>query len=82
MDLGKVDSIFRYPVKSMMGEKIEETCVTSNGVLGDRVWAVRDEVRGGIRGAKKIPQLMQLSAACIAEPTEYGSYPATVTLAD
>ena len=28
MDLGKVDSIFRYPVKSMMGEKIEETCVT------------------------------------------------------
>ena len=82
MDLGKVDSIFRYPVKSMMGEKIEETCVTSNGVLGDRVWAVRDEVRGGIRGAKKIPQLMHLSAACIVEPTEYGSYPAAVTLAD
>ena len=82
MDLGKVDSIFRYPVKSMMGEKIEETCVTSNGVLGDRVWAVRDEVRGGIRGAKKIPQLMRLSAACIAEPTEYGSDPAAVTLAD
>ena len=82
MDLGKVDSIFRYPVKSMMGEKIEETCVTSNGVLGDRVWAVRDEVRGGIRGAKKIPQLMHLSAACIVEPTEYGSDPAAVTLAD
>ena len=39
MALGKIDSIFRYPVKSMMGEKIEETCVTSNGVLGDRVWA-------------------------------------------
>ena len=82
MDLGKVDSIFRYPVKSMMGEKIEETCVTSNGVLGDRVWAVRDEVRGGIRGAKKIPQLMQLSAAFIVEPTGYGSDPAAVTLAD
>ena len=82
MDLGKVDSIFRYPVKSMMGEKIEETCVTSNGVLGDRVWAVRDEVRGGIRGAKKIPQLMQLSAACIVEPTEHGCDPAAVTLAD
>ena len=82
MDLGKVDSIFRYPVKSMMGEKIEETCVTSNGVLGDRVWAVRDEVRGGIRGAKKIPQLMQLSAACIVEPTGYGSDPTAVTLAD
>ena len=82
MDLGKVDSIFRYPVKSMMGEKIEETCVTSNGVLGDRVWAVRDEVRGGIRGAKKIPHLMQLSAAYVVEPTEHGSDPAEVTLAD
>ena len=82
MDLGKVDSIFRYPVKSMMGEKIEETCVTSNGVLGDRVWAVRDEVRGGIRGAKKISHLMQLSAAYVVEPTEHGSDPAEVTLAD
>ena len=82
MDLGKVDSIFRYPVKSMMGEKIEETCVTSNGVLGDRVWAVRDEVRGGTRGAKKIPHLMQLSAAYVVEPTEHGSDPAEVTLAD
>ena len=82
MALGKIDSIFRYPVKSMMGEKIEETQVTSNGVLGDRVWAVRDEVRGGIRGAKKIPQLMQLSAASVSEPKEQGSEPAAVTLAD
>ena len=82
MALGKIDSIFRYPVKSMMGEKIEETQVTANGVLGDRVWAVRDEVRGGIRGAKKIPQLMQLSAACVSAPKEQGSEPAAVTLAD
>ena len=47
----------------MMGESLTETEVTEAGITGDRIWAVRDETRGGIRGGKKIPQLMTLGAA-------------------
>ena len=53
----------------MLGEPLESTAITSRGVIGDRGWAVRDEVRGGIRGAKKISALMQLSARYLSEPT-------------
>ena len=54
--------LFRYPVKSMMGESLTATEVTEAGIQGDRAWAVRDERRGGIRGGKKLPQLMTLGA--------------------
>ena len=49
--------LFRYPVKSMMGESLTAIEVTEAGIQGDRAWAVRDERRGGIRGGKKLPQL-------------------------
>ena len=57
-----VHQLFRYPVKSMMGEPLDTVEVGTSGLEGDRIWAVRDEKRGGIRGGKKIPQLMTLSA--------------------
>ena len=55
-------NIYRYPVKSMMGETLSEADIGEAGIPGDRGWAVRDEKRGGIRGGKKIPQLMALAA--------------------
>ena len=55
-------NIYRYPVKSMMGETLNEADIGEAGIPGDRGWAVRDEKRGGIRGGKKIPQLMTLTA--------------------
>ena len=54
-----VSQLWRYPVKSMIGEQIDTIDVTGTGVAGDRIWATRDLERGGIRGAKKIPLLMQ-----------------------
>ena len=58
-----VNGLFRYPVKSMLGEALEQTALGEAGVPGDRHWASRDEQRGGIRGGKKLPQLMKFGAA-------------------
>ena len=80
MSIGRVSSIFRYPVKSMAGESLPSVSVAEHGIPGDRAWAVRDELRGGIRGGKKIPQLMQLSAHYASEPKDSGSSPAVITL--
>jgi uncharacterized protein YcbX len=73
--VGAVEDIRRYPVKSMEGELLDEIALGARGLPGDRAWAVRDEVRGGIRGAKKIPGLMRLSAVYPSAPAEEGRAP-------
>lgn len=39
--VGKVDSVWRYPVKSMRGEELEEAFAGFSGVYGDRLFAVK-----------------------------------------
>jgi hypothetical protein len=80
--MASVQEIWRYPVKSMAGENLEATEVGQRGVAGDRAWAVRDEVRGGIRGAKKIAGLMKLAAEYPSPPSAEGSSPATIHFED
>ncbi len=82
MRLGRVKSIYRYPVKSMGGESLEMVRLTERGLPGDRAWAVRDEVNGGIRGAKKLAGLMRCQARYRRVPPESGSGPAEITLPD
>lgn len=57
-----VQEIWSYPVKSMVGETVNQCTLDEVGILGDRIWAARDLERGGIRGAKKIGGLMRLMA--------------------
>lgn len=47
----------------MVGGTVGSIELTHLGIVGDRHWAVRDLERGGIRGGKKIGNLMKLSAA-------------------
>ncbi|MEJ7714017.1 MAG: MOSC N-terminal beta barrel domain-containing protein [Pyrinomonadaceae bacterium] len=75
MLIGKVSEIWRYPVKSMGGEKLENCSVGSLGIPGDRGWALRDEVAGEMRGAKYMPKLMQCSARYREEPTTADKIP-------
>jgi uncharacterized protein YcbX len=41
MILGSVDSVWRYPVKSMRGEEMEEAFIGFPGIYGDRLYAFR-----------------------------------------
>lgn len=65
-----ISQLWQYPVKSMVGTEVSTADVVSEGMIGDRGWAVRDEERGGIRGAKKIGSLMRLRARYAGEPSD------------
>jgi uncharacterized protein YcbX len=51
-ELGSVVSLWRYPVKSMMGEELNATEVTERGLLGDRAYALVDSSDGKAATAK------------------------------
>ena len=40
--VGRVESFWRYPVKSMRGEELAEAYVSFSGIYGDRIYAVRN----------------------------------------
>jgi MOSC domain-containing protein len=56
-----VAEIWRYPVKSMAGERLESAQLTKNGILGDRVVQVYD-ARGRIATARTYPRLLGMRA--------------------
>jgi hypothetical protein len=64
----RIAELYRYPVKSMGGERLTSAPLTAAGIPGDRAWALKDEVRGGLTGAKRFPALMSMSARFLAEP--------------
>jgi len=64
-DLGAVVSLWRYPVKSMMGEQLNVAAVMERGLLGDRAYALVDSSDGKIASAKnprKWPSLFAFRA--------------------
>ena len=68
MQVGHIAEIWRYPVKSMGGERIESSLLDGNGILGDRGWAVRDREADETRSARQIPRLLQCAASYAEEP--------------
>lgn len=79
--IGVVSALFRYPVKSMLGEKLAELALTANGTLGDRAWAVR-EASGRVATAKKWPAMLGFRAAYDSPPRGDELAPVTVTFPD
>jgi uncharacterized protein YcbX len=82
MIVGRIAELWRHPVKSMEGERIQTAELGPQGIPGDRAWAVRDERRGGIRGAKKIADLMRCKARLPSEPKDGEVPAAAITLPD
>src|SRR5436190_4228891 len=67
-ETGRVVSLWRYPVKSMMGEELNEAEVTERGLLGDRAYALVDSSDGKVATAKnprKWPRLFDFRATFI-----------------
>jgi uncharacterized protein YcbX len=66
MQIGSVVSLWRYPVKSMLGEELNASEVTGVGLLGDRGYAVIDKSDGKAASAKnprRWPTLFDFRAA-------------------
>lgn len=82
MHIGTIKEIWRYPVKSMAGERLDSTTVESLGIPGDRGWALRDETTGEITNAKRFPLLMQCAARYRAQPEGSSIPPADITFPD
>ena len=72
----RVEQIWRYPVKSMAGERLESAFVSRRGIPGDRGWAVWDEERSGVTNAKRLPALRALRPRYLSEPAAGGASPA------
>lgn len=70
--VGRVKSVWRYPVKGMAGESLSEADVQRMGVRGDRVLAVQDVARQEIQSCKFRPQLLQCRAQFI-DPSDIHS---------
>src|SRR5919201_402471 len=69
--LGSVVSLWRYPVKSMMGEELNAAEVSPRGLLGDRAYALVDSSDGKVASAKnprKWPQLFDFRATFVDTP--------------
>jgi uncharacterized protein YcbX len=56
-----VTAIWRYPVKSMAGERVEATELTETGLVGDRVVQVYNR-HGQVVTARTFPRLLRLHA--------------------
>jgi uncharacterized protein len=84
--LGSVAALWRYPVKSMLGEELDAVQVSDRGLRGDRAYAVVDSSDGKVASAKnprKWPGMFAFQAA-VADTAGTGDQPPPVriTLSD
>jgi uncharacterized protein YcbX len=74
MTLMKVVEIRRYPIKSLLGEQLTAVDVEQRGLVGDRLWAIRDgdgKFGSGknTRRFRRVPGLFDLRGHCVGAAT-------------
>jgi uncharacterized protein YcbX len=62
-----VSEIWRYPVKSLKGERLEETEITKLGIPGDRQIAVIRAINGRFLTSRSKPKLLGLQGSINAD---------------
>ncbi len=84
--VGTIRALWRFPVKSMLGEELDAADLTEGGIVGDRAYAIRDRETGKVASAKhskRWPNLLGCRAAFV-EPPRPGDElpPVRIDLAD
>ena len=84
--VGSVAGIWRFPVKSMRGEQLEQGEFTERGLIGDRAYALIDTDTGKVASAKSVrlfPDLFGCRAEFVEPPRLDGELPQVrITLPD
>ena len=84
--VGTIRELWRYPVKSMLGEELDAVELSEGGVVGDRAYALRDRETGKVASAKhpKLwPDLLKCRAVFVEAPRPGDEAPpARIDLAD
>ena len=69
--VGTVRALWRFPVKSMLGEELEAVDLGEGGVVGDRAYAIVDRETGRVASAKHSklwPDLLKCRAVFVDPP--------------
>jgi uncharacterized protein len=61
-----VAQLWRYPVKSLLGERLPALRLLDDGVEGDRMWGIKDHRDGRILTARREPRLLFASSRLVA----------------
>src|SRR5207249_11428561 len=80
--VGTIRALWRFPVKSMLGEELDAADLTEGGIVGDRAYAIRDRETGKVASAKhskRWPDLLGCRAAFV-EPPRPGDEPPPVRI--
>src|SRR2546421_3225514 len=84
--VGAIQALWRFPVKSMLGEEVDAAGLGEGGIVGDRAYAIRDRETGKVASAKhpKLwPDLLACRAAFVETPRPGDELPpARIDLAD
>lgn len=62
-EVGAIEELWRYPIKSMLGQRLAQAAVTELGVPGDRRLALVDRESGKVASAK-VPRLWRDLLRC------------------
>lgn len=63
----RVAELWRYPVKSLQGEQLDSVRVGSDGLAGDRRFAIYDLATGFGLTARRVPELLFASARLLGD---------------
>lgn len=86
MTTGNIEALWRFPLKSFQGEKLDHAALDKSGIVGDRAYALVDKLTGKVVSAKSIklfPEMLNCTANYLEEPKAGGTIPPVkITLAD